>query len=133
MADIRDELRLRLQYFQDNNMLVEAQRLEQKTQLDLEMIEELGYCNGIAREEALELVVELRGQGLVGSHDQGRPVQPGDDVALGAALGTGRMRSMQEWARHSGFVAVINAGMFRADDRMRNTAMPLCRPSRSPI
>ncbi|ACU90165.1 excinuclease ABC subunit UvrB [Desulfomicrobium baculatum] len=47
MADIRDELRLRLQYFQDNNMLVEAQRLEQKTQLDLEMIEELGYCNGI--------------------------------------------------------------------------------------
>jgi excinuclease ABC subunit B len=47
MADIRDELRLRLQYFKDNNMLVEAQRLEQKTQLDLEMIEELGYCNGI--------------------------------------------------------------------------------------
>jgi excinuclease ABC subunit B len=47
MADIREELRLRLQYFKDNNMLVEAQRLEQKTQLDLEMIEELGYCNGI--------------------------------------------------------------------------------------
>jgi hypothetical protein len=43
------------------------------------------------------------------------------DVALGSALGTGRMRSMQEWARHSGFVAVINAGMFRADDRMRST------------
>lgn len=47
MADIREELRGRLQYFQGNNMLVEAQRLEQKTQLDLEMIEELGYCNGI--------------------------------------------------------------------------------------
>jgi len=47
MADIREELRLRLEYFQTNNMLVEAQRLEQKTQLDLEMIEELGYCNGI--------------------------------------------------------------------------------------
>jgi excinuclease ABC subunit B len=47
MADIREELRHRLQYFQANNMLVEAQRLEQKTQLDLEMIEELGYCNGI--------------------------------------------------------------------------------------
>jgi hypothetical protein len=43
------------------------------------------------------------------------------DVALGSALGTGRMRSMQEWARHSGFVAAINAGMFRADDRMRST------------
>ncbi len=47
MADIREELRLRLAYFQQANMLVEAQRLEQKTQLDLEMIEELGYCNGI--------------------------------------------------------------------------------------
>ena len=47
MADIREELRERLAYFQANNMLVEAQRLEQKTQLDLEMIEELGYCNGI--------------------------------------------------------------------------------------
>ncbi|PKN31385.1 MAG: hypothetical protein CVU63_24200, partial [Deltaproteobacteria bacterium HGW-Deltaproteobacteria-20] len=49
-------------------------------------------------------------------------IDPGRyDVALGSALGTGRMRSMQEWARHSGFVAVINAGMFRADDRMRST------------
>jgi excinuclease ABC subunit B len=47
MADIREELRERLAYFQGKNMLVEAQRLEQKTQLDLEMIEELGYCNGI--------------------------------------------------------------------------------------
>ena len=47
MADIREELRHRLEYFQGKNMLVEAQRLEQKTQLDLEMIEELGYCNGI--------------------------------------------------------------------------------------
>lgn len=43
------------------------------------------------------------------------------EVALGTALTTGRMRSMQEWARHQGFVAVINAGMFRADDRMRST------------
>jgi len=47
MVDIREELRERLAYFQANNMLVEAQRLEQKTQLDLEMIEELGYCNGV--------------------------------------------------------------------------------------
>lgn len=43
------------------------------------------------------------------------------EVALGAALAAGGMRSMGEWARHSGFVAVINAGMFRADDRMRST------------
>jgi excinuclease ABC subunit B len=47
MVDIREELRERLAYFQGRNMLVEAQRLEQKTQLDLEMIEELGYCNGV--------------------------------------------------------------------------------------
>ena len=43
------------------------------------------------------------------------------EVALGSALATGRMRSMREWARQLGFVAVINAGMFRADDRMRST------------
>ncbi|MBZ4648007.1 MAG: excinuclease subunit [Desulfomicrobiaceae bacterium] len=47
MADIREELRERLRYFQERNQLVEAQRLEQKTQLDLEMMEELGYCTGI--------------------------------------------------------------------------------------
>ncbi|BDV01773.1 UvrABC system protein B [Thermodesulfomicrobium sp. WS] len=47
MADIREELRQRLRYFQERNQLVEAQRLEQKTQLDLEMMEELGYCTGI--------------------------------------------------------------------------------------
>jgi excinuclease ABC subunit B len=47
MNDIREELRERLQYFQSNGRLVEAQRLEQRTQLDLEMMQELGYCNGI--------------------------------------------------------------------------------------
>ncbi|QCC85361.1 excinuclease ABC subunit UvrB [Desulfovibrio desulfuricans] len=46
-SDIRDELAVRLTYFKEHNQLVEAQRLEQRTQLDLEMIEELGYCNGI--------------------------------------------------------------------------------------
>ncbi|WP_374287787.1 excinuclease ABC subunit UvrB [Desulfovibrio desulfuricans] len=46
-SDIRDELAARLTYFKEHNQLVEAQRLEQRTQLDLEMIEELGYCNGI--------------------------------------------------------------------------------------
>ena len=47
MGDIRDELRERLVQFQDAGKLLEAQRLEQRTQLDLEMMEELGYCNGI--------------------------------------------------------------------------------------
>ena len=46
-GDIRDELAARLTYFKEHGKLVEAQRLEQRTQLDLEMIEELGYCNGI--------------------------------------------------------------------------------------
>ncbi|WP_276819324.1 excinuclease ABC subunit UvrB [Mailhella massiliensis] len=47
MGDIREELRERLALFQQEGKLLEAQRLEQRTQLDLEMMEELGYCNGI--------------------------------------------------------------------------------------
>lgn len=47
MHDIRLELTDRLQEFKAGNRLVEAQRLEQRTQLDLEMLEELGYCNGV--------------------------------------------------------------------------------------
>ena len=47
VEDIRAELRERLTWLKEQNKLVEAQRLEQKTQLDLEMIEEMGYCNGI--------------------------------------------------------------------------------------
>ena len=45
--DIRDELAGHLQYLQQQNKLVEAQRLEQRTRFDLEMIKELGYCSGI--------------------------------------------------------------------------------------
>ncbi|WP_316900879.1 excinuclease ABC subunit UvrB [Pseudodesulfovibrio indicus] len=47
VSDIRDELQHRLAFLKRNNKLVEAQRLEQRTQYDLETIEELGYCNGI--------------------------------------------------------------------------------------
>ncbi|MBD5647658.1 MAG: excinuclease ABC subunit UvrB [Desulfovibrio sp.] len=46
-TDIRTELADRLAWFQSQGKLVEAQRLEQRTQLDLEMLQELGYCNGI--------------------------------------------------------------------------------------
>lgn len=46
-ADIRAELAERLSFFKDQGKLVEAQRLEQRALLDLEMLEELGYCNGI--------------------------------------------------------------------------------------
>ncbi|MHA6494494.1 excinuclease ABC subunit UvrB [Pseudomonas borbori] len=44
---IKVELAERLEYLRGANKLVEAQRLEQRTRFDLEMILELGYCNGI--------------------------------------------------------------------------------------
>jgi len=44
---IREELRERLAELRAQDKLVEAQRLEQRTQFDLEMINELGYCSGI--------------------------------------------------------------------------------------
>ncbi len=44
---IKEELRERLKQLRDNNKLVEAQRLEQRTLYDIEMILELGYCSGI--------------------------------------------------------------------------------------
>lgn len=44
---IKDELRLRLEYLRAENKLVEAQRLEQRTNFDIEMLLELGYCNGV--------------------------------------------------------------------------------------
>jgi excinuclease ABC subunit B len=44
---IRDELRERLKVLREANKLVEAQRLEQRTRFDMEMILEVGYCNGI--------------------------------------------------------------------------------------
>ena len=47
MSDVRDELGERLRFFRDQDKLLEAQRLEQRTQLDLEMMQELGYCTGI--------------------------------------------------------------------------------------
>ena len=45
--NIKLELRERLEELRDNNKLVEAQRLEQRTQFDIEMMRELGYCSGI--------------------------------------------------------------------------------------
>ncbi len=47
MDEIRDELAERLAELHDNNRLVEAQRLEQRTRFDLEMIQEIGYCTGV--------------------------------------------------------------------------------------
>jgi len=47
IANIRHELKERLEYFEKKGLLLEAERLERKTKYDLEMIETLGYCNGI--------------------------------------------------------------------------------------
>lgn len=44
---IQDELQVRLEYFRANNMLLEAQRLNQRAQFDLEMLMESGTCKGI--------------------------------------------------------------------------------------
>jgi excinuclease ABC subunit B len=45
--EIKVELKDRLEYLRNNEKLLEAQRLEQRTLFDLEMIKELGYCSGI--------------------------------------------------------------------------------------
>jgi excinuclease ABC subunit B len=44
---IRTELQERLQYFEREGKLLEAQRLEQRTMYDLEMLEEMGFCHGV--------------------------------------------------------------------------------------
>jgi excinuclease ABC subunit B len=44
---IKAELRERIEFFQKNHKLVEAQRIEQRTRFDLEMLNELGFCKGI--------------------------------------------------------------------------------------
>ncbi|MGD9042913.1 MAG: excinuclease ABC subunit UvrB [Desulfobacterales bacterium] len=41
------ELKGRIDYFRNENKLIEAQRIEERTQFDLEMMQELGYCHGI--------------------------------------------------------------------------------------
>lgn len=47
VARIREELREQLQIMRDNGKLLEAQRLEQRTQYDIEMMLEIGFCSGI--------------------------------------------------------------------------------------
>ena len=47
MKNIRKELLERITYFESQNLLIEAQRIDQRTLFDLEMIKEVGYCQGI--------------------------------------------------------------------------------------
>jgi excinuclease ABC subunit B len=44
---IKNELAEQIAYFKDNNMLLEAQRIEQRTRYDMEMLEEIGMCSGV--------------------------------------------------------------------------------------
>ena len=47
IGKIEAELETRLKYFRMNGKLIEAQRIEQRTRLDIEMLKELGYCSGV--------------------------------------------------------------------------------------
>ncbi|HIJ95272.1 MAG TPA: excinuclease ABC subunit UvrB [Desulfuromonadales bacterium] len=47
VEQIRNDLALRIRYFNERNMLLEAQRIEQRTFYDIEMMEEMGFCHGI--------------------------------------------------------------------------------------
>jgi excinuclease ABC subunit B len=47
IGDIKEELKIRLAELKENNKLLEAQRLEERTNYDLEMLGELGFCNGV--------------------------------------------------------------------------------------
>ncbi|GAB3006717.1 excinuclease ABC subunit UvrB [Niabella terrae] len=45
--EIQDELQAQVEYFSSNQKLIEAQRIKERVEFDMEMIRELGYCNGI--------------------------------------------------------------------------------------
>ncbi len=47
ISEIKEELSERIEFFRDRNMLIEAQRIEERVKYDIEMIEEVGYCSGI--------------------------------------------------------------------------------------
>lgn len=47
LGEIEKEAKERVKYFRDNNKLLEAERIERRTRQDLEMMREVGYCNGI--------------------------------------------------------------------------------------
>lgn len=47
IAELEEELKLRVKWFEDNDKLLEAQRIKQRTQYDIEMMREIGFCSGI--------------------------------------------------------------------------------------
>ena len=47
IEDIEAEMRERVKYFKDNDRLIEAQRIEQRVNYDMEMLQEVGFCSGV--------------------------------------------------------------------------------------
>ncbi len=47
LAELEKELEERIKFFKDNNKLIEAQRIEQRTRYDIEMLREIGMCKGV--------------------------------------------------------------------------------------
>ncbi len=62
IEEIRQELDERIKYFKDRDMLIEAQRIAQRTNYDIEMLEEVGFCSGI---ENYSRVLARRSPGAV--------------------------------------------------------------------
>lgn len=46
IADLETEMGERVRWFKENDKLIEAQRIEQRTKYDIEMLQEIGFCKG---------------------------------------------------------------------------------------
>ena len=62
IEEIKQELDERIKYFKDRDMLIEAQRIAQRTNYDIEMLEEVGFCSGI---ENYSRILSRRSPGAV--------------------------------------------------------------------
>lgn len=62
IEEIKQELDERIEYFKENDMLIEAQRIAQRTNYDIEMLEQIGFCSGI---ENYSRVLSRRPKGAV--------------------------------------------------------------------
>ena len=60
--EIQDEMHAQVEYFKSSGKYIEAQRITERVEYDLEMIRELGYCNGIENYSDF-LTGETRAQG----------------------------------------------------------------------
>ena len=60
VREVNDEMKERVKFFEDDNKLVEAQRIFQRTTYDMEMLKELGYCSGI--ENYSPIINQRKGQ-----------------------------------------------------------------------